>query len=291
MTLDLANGTATAAHRVTPEQALDVLAQLHLQLSDVASETRAIVGLRATGADAVELVDVELAPNGVLAVGADVTGLVVVTAEELAAGDEVVTVQQLLCVLRDGTEIGTTRAADLVDPGAVPVWRTDRSPEDAAASLRPRDLASNTARRAFGLPSLVDELPSVSDVLARGWLLMVASEALQRFDGPDGPRDVEVAELSEVAARPLPGGVTRDQDVPSWAALHHAAVDGHLEVGPFSVDREHAQWLDAAGLAQVLDRTLPAVEELLGSLQVLGSDDLLAWAIEWLSACDWYQGD
>jgi hypothetical protein len=277
------------ARPLRPEQALDVLAQLTRELADVDTATRAIVGLRVGGDGHVELVDVDLRPNGILEVGPDVAGLVVVTAEELAADDEVVEVQQLLCVLPDGTEVGTSRAAGPDAEETVPAWRTDQDPEDAADALRPRDPASNTARRAFGLPSLVDELPPEREVCARAWLLTVATEALQRFDSPDGPHEVEPAELAEVAARELPDALGPDGPTPTWSQLHAAAVDGHLEVGPFSVDREHARWLDPLGLAQVLDRTLPPLEELLGTLQVVGDDDLLGWAIDWLAAREWYE--
>jgi hypothetical protein len=279
------------ARPITPEQALDVLAQLTRELADVGTETRAIVGLRVTGDDHVELVDVDLLPNGILEVGPDVAGLVVVTAEELADDEEIVSVQQLVCVLPDGTEVGTSRAAGPDGQEAVPVWRTDREPEDAADALRPRDPASNTARRAFGLPSLVADLPPETEVCARAWLLTVATEALQRFDAADGPHEVEPRELAEVAARALPDALDPDGPAPAWESLHAAAVDGHLEVGPFSVDREHARWLDPLGLAQVLDRTLPPIEELLGTLQVVGDDDLLGWAIDWLAAHEWYEAE
>jgi hypothetical protein len=277
------------ARPLRPDQALVVLAQLTRELAHVDSATRAIVGLRVGGDDHVELVDVDLLPNGILEVGDDVAGLVVVTAEELAADDEMVEVQQLVCVLPDGTEVGTSRAAGPDAEDAVPVWRTDQDPDDAAEALRPRDPASNTARRAFGLPSLVDELPPEREVCARAWLLTVATAALQRFDAPDGPHEVEPSELAEVAARELPDALGPDGPPPTWDELHAAAAGGHLEVGPFSVDREHARWLDPLGLAQVLDRTLPPLEELLGTLQVVGDDDLLGWAIDWLTEKEWYE--
>lgn len=273
---------------VSPEQALDVLAHLASELGDVATDTRAIAGLRVADDDHVEVVDVTLHDNGVLEAGDDVGGLVVVTAEELGDDDEVVVVRQLLCVLPDGTEVGTSRVSGPDGDQPAPVWRTDRDPEDAADDLRPRDLASNTARRAFGLPSLVANLPPVTEVLARGWLLTVATEALQRFDAPDGPREVEPDELAEVARAALPTACDPDGPTPTWASLHAAAVAGDLEVGTFRVDRTHARWLDPVGLAQVLDQTLPPVGELLASLDVLGDGDLVAWAIGWLAARDWY---
>jgi hypothetical protein len=281
--------TAVPTRRaVSPEQALEVLAHLASELGDVAGDTRAIAGLRVAGDDHVEVVDVTLHDNGVLEVSDDVGGLVVVTAEELADDDEVVVVRQLLCVLPDGTEVGTSRVTGPDGDQPTPVWRTDQDPDDAAADLRPRDLASNTARRAFGLPSMVANLPPVTEVLARGWLLTVATEALQRFDTPDGPREVEPDELAEVAVDALPAACDPDGPPPTWATLHAAAIEGHLEVGTFRVDRAHARWLDPDGLAQVLDQTLPPVGELLASLDVLGDDDLVTWAIEWLAAREWY---
>jgi hypothetical protein len=281
--------TAVPTRRaVSPEQALEVLAHLEAELSDVASDTRAIAGLRVAGEDHVEVVDVTLHDNGVLEVADDVGGLVVVTAEELADDDEVVVVRQLLCVLPDGTEVGTSRLSGPDGDQPAPVWRTDRDPEDAAADLRPRDLASNTARRAFGLPSVVAGLPPVTEILARGWLLTVATEALERYDTPDGPREVEPEELAEVAVEALPAACDPDGPPPTWASLHAAAVAGDLEVGTFLVDRAHAVWLDPDGLAQVLDQTLPPVEELLASLDVLGDEALVSWAIGWLAARDWY---
>jgi hypothetical protein len=280
--------TDAASRPIDPLRALDVLGQLARELGEVDADTRAIVGLRAGVDGGVELVDVTLRDNGVLEVADDVAGLVVVTSEQLAHGEDIVVVHQQLCVLPDGTEVGTTRIAGSDE---LRTFRTDEDPDDAADALRPRDIASNTARRAFGLPSLVDPCPEVTDVLARAWLVTVAAAALAHFDTPDGPAEVTAAELAEVAARPLPGGFSVDGPIPTWAELHHAAADGHLEVGPFSADREHAAWLDPAGLAQVLDRTLPTVDELLGSLEVVGDDDLIGWAIGWLAARDWYQPD
>jgi hypothetical protein len=276
---------------VSPEQALEVLVHLATELGDVTTDTRAIAGLRVAGHDHVEVVDVTLHDNGVLEVADDVGGLVVVTAEELADDDEVVVVRQLLCVLPDGTEVGASRVTGPDGEQPSPVWRTDRDPDDAADDLRPRDLASNTARRAFGLPSLVAGLPPVTEIIARGWLLSVATEALQRFDTPDGPREVEPDQLAEVAVDALPAACDPAGPAPTWESLHAAAVEGHLEVGTFRVDRAHARWLDPAGLAQVLDQTLPPVGELLASLDVLGDGDLVAWAIDWLAARDWYAAD
>jgi hypothetical protein len=265
--------------------ALDVLAQLHEQLGDVDADARAVVALARLEDGSVALEDVAIHDNGVLEAPEHADGLVVVTSEdvELDGDQEIVSLRQLVCILPDGTEVGVFR---LGDEETTRTWSTS---EDPTSALRPRDLASNTARRALGLKSVV-EPPPVTDLLARAWLLAVAREALTRFDAAEGPREIEPHELQEVAQRPPLPGVDAD-DIPTWEAVHHLAAEGHLEVGPFSVDPDHAAWLDVDGLAQVLDQTLPSTEELLGSLRLVGEDDLLAWAIGWLSERDWYQPD
>jgi hypothetical protein len=281
--------SATRSVPLDPATALDVLEQLRAQLGEVDPEVRAIVALRSTGPGHVELVDVTLHDNRVLEPPADAAGLVVVTGEQVAAaqdGDEVVALQQLVCVLPDGEEVGISIAEEDPDPRR---WSTAHDPEGEAASLRPRDVASNSARRAFGLPSLVD-VPAITDLLARAWLLAVASEAMRRFDRPDGAVEVTPDDLEEVAARPPLGTLTARSDaLPTWEQVHAAAVAGRLELGTFTVDLDHAAWLDAPGFAQLLDVTLPSTEDLLGSLQVVGDDDLLGWAIGWLAARGWFQ--
>jgi hypothetical protein len=273
-----------------PTTALDVLEQLRAQLGEVDPEVRAIVALRSNGPGHVTLVDVTLHDNRILEPPADAAGLVVVTGEQVVAaqdGDEVVALQQLVCVLPDGEEVGISIAEEDPDPRR---WSTADDAEGVAASLRPRDVASNSARRAFGLPSLVD-LPAMTDLLARAWLLAVASEAMRRFDHrPDGPVEVTPEDLEAVAARPPLGKLTANRDaLPTWEQVHAAAVTGQLELGTFTVDVDHAAWLDAPGFAQLLDVTLPSTEDLLGSLQVVGDDDLLGWAIGWLAARGWFQ--
>ncbi len=304
--------------QLDPDTALEVLVQLDDELGEVDPATRAIVGLKPAEHGTVALVDVSLLDNGILVAPDDVAGLVVVTTEEVARGEEVLGLHQLLCVLRDGTEVGVYRT---LDRGELHTWRTDADPDDAADDLRPRDLASNTARRAFGLASLATPVP-MTDLLARAWLLSVAGEALRRFDDEGGPREVGPEELASIAAEPPIGGlhVARDHpqpdapdavvdtdvdegdddddgdvtvdDVlahaPSWEEVHAAAVAGRLELGPFSVDEDHAAWLDPAGFAQVLDQTLPDIEQLLATLNAVGNDDLLGWAIGWLAAREWY---
>jgi hypothetical protein len=281
--------SATRSAPLDPATALDVLEQLRAQLGEVDPEVRAIVALRSTGPSSVELVDVTLHDNRILEPPADAAGLVVVTGEQVAAaqdGDDVVALQQLVCVLPDGEEVGISIAEEDPDPRR---WSTADDPDGVAASLRPRDVASNSARRAFGLPSLVD-LPAMSDLLARAWLLAVASEAMRRFDGPDGVLEVTADDLEDVAVRPPLGELpSRGDGLPTWEQVHAAAVAGRLELGTFTVDVEHAAWLDADGFAQLLDVTVPSTEDLLGSLQVVGDDDLLGWAIGWLAARGWFQ--
>lgn len=269
---------------------LEVLVELDRELGPVDADTRAIVGLRAEADGTVALIDVTLDDDGVLRPPDDADGLVVVTSEEVAHGDDVIPLHQLVGILPDGTEVGVYRVADSDDLRA---WRTDKDSDGAAEALRPHDVASNTARRAFGLPSLVGDPMAVPELLARTWLVAVAGEALRRFDTPDGPRDVEVEELHEVAAAPLLGGLmpSPDAEAPTWQQVHEAAVAGELELGPFTVDPAHAAWLDVPGLTQVLERTLPPIEELLGSLRITGDNDTMAWAIDELLARDWYRPD
>lgn len=282
-------GAASGDPRVIdPSTAVEVLVHLDRELGAIDPDTRAIVALRPERAGTVALVDVQLQDNGILEVPSDAAGLVVVTAEDVSSGEEVVGLTQLVCILREGTELGIYRVAG---DGDLRTWRTDEDPEDAAEDLRPRDLASNAARRAFGLPSLVEPLP-VTDLAARTWLLDVATAALQRFDGDDGPTEVSPHELSRFVDRPPFDGVERREEgeLPGWHELHEAAIAGKLELGGhLTVDADHAAWLDCDGFAQVVDRTLPTTEELLGSLRVTGDDELLAWAIGFLAARDWYQ--
>ncbi|MCC5947612.1 MAG: hypothetical protein JJT89_04070 [Nitriliruptoraceae bacterium] len=271
-------------------QVVDVLRQLDAELGPIDDAVRAIVGLRAEPDGTVALVDVALQADQVLVPPADADGLVVVTSEQVAHGEDVVPLQQLVSILPDGREIGVYRIADVDDLRS---WRTDADPDDEAPALRPRDVASNAARRAFGLPSLVEGPMPVEELCARAWLVAVSAEAITRFDAPEGPREVEVEELIEVAARPVLGGLVPDADapLPSWTQVHEAAVRGELELGPFTVDPAHAAWLDEDGFAQTLDRTLPPIEELLGSLRIAGGDDAMAWAIDELLRRDWHRVD
>lgn len=263
--------------RLDVATAADVLRQLHDGLGEVDPDVRAIVSLSRTDTGTVALTDVTLHDNGILEAPETTDGLVVVTAEEVGADGEVLPLRQLVCILPDGQEVGVYRAGD---SAALSTWTT----ADEDLDLRPRDVASNTARRALGLPSVTDPVP-VSDILARVWLLQVAEAALARFDGADGAHEVTVADVRHLADQ-APYGL--DDDLPTWEELRRAAADGRLTLGPFTVNRDHAAWLDADGFAQLLDRTLPAVESLLGSLEIVGDPQLLAWTIGWLAARDWY---
>lgn len=269
----------------TPERALDVLLQLEPQLRDVGTDRRAIVGLRAVAADHVELIDVDLGADGVLDPGA-ADALVVVTTEEVGDGEDVLCLTQLVCVLPGGTEVGISRADDAEDAR---VWRTDRDAADAADDLRPRDVAANTARRAFGLPSAVANELTVRALLGRAWLMEIAGEALRRSDAPDGPREVAVEELRPLARQPLLGGlVSGDAPLPTWERIHAHAVAGQLELGHFPVAASHAAWLDVAGFAQVLDTTLPTAEDLLEQVRVTAGDQGMAWALAVLLDRGWH---
>lgn len=257
--------------------AADVLRQLHDGLGEVDPDARAIVALSRTHTGTVALTDVTLHDNGILELPDLVDGLVVVTAEDVAADGEVLPLRQLVCILPDGREIGLFHTGGEDEPAT---WTT----ADGDHGLRPRDLASNTARRALGLPSVVEPV-AVTDVLARVWLMRVAEAALARFDAPEGPHEVTVADVRHLADHPP---LDVDDELPTWEQLRVAAVEGRLTLGPFSVDRDHAQWLDDDGFAQLLDRTLPSLESLLGSLEIVGDAQLLAWTIGWLAGRDWY---
>lgn len=274
--------------------AQDVVRRLDSELGDVDPDARAIVGVRLVDDGHVELTDVALADNGVLEVPDGTAGLVVVTSESLqpVGEDEIVPVRQLVCVLRDGTEVGLARVGE--DP-APRLWRLG---EATAEPLRPRDLATNTARRALGLPSLTTDIP-IEDLLCRLWLLQVVQVGLELFDQPDGPVDVSPDELTQELARD-PMAALRPDDACgddrlaaelAWEDVRRAAAAGTLELGPYRVDPDHAAWLDADGFAQYVDQTVLSTDEMLGTLHVIGDDDLLGWAIGQLAERDWYTPD
>ncbi|MEX0834742.1 MAG: hypothetical protein WD010_01525, partial [Nitriliruptor sp.] len=241
---------------------------------------------------------VELRDDGILEVPGDALGIVVVTSEDvrLDDADEVVSLRQLVAVLPDGTEVGIVRVGDDPQPRT---WSTadpdtaGNDPPGSAEGLRPRDVTANTARRAFGLPSLA-EVPPVEDLLARAWLLQAAEAGLSRFDSPDGPREVEPEELAHLdGADPLSGLCTTDPDtgeadrVPTWEEVRAAAARGELQLASYTVEPTHAAWLDADGFAQVVDRTLPSTEQLLGTLRIVGEDPLVGWAIGHIAERGW----
>jgi hypothetical protein len=282
-------------------RALEVLASLDDQLGSVDPDARALVALTPGEAGSVALTPVELRDDGVLDVPEDAVGVVVVTSEDvrLDDADEVVALRQLVAILPDGTEAGVVRLG--ADP-APRTWSTDDpAPAGATADvaddgasahgLRPRDVTANTARRALGLPSLAD-VPPVEDLLARAWLLLVAEEGLQRFDTPDGPREVEPEEVAHLdGTDPLSGLCTgEDTDgerIPTWEEVRVAAAAGDLQLANYTVEPSHAAWLDADGFAQVVDRTLPSTEQLLGTLRILGEDPLVGWAIDQIAERGW----
>jgi hypothetical protein len=272
----------TATPHLDDGRALEVLTQLDAQLGDVDPDARALVALTAGGDGSVALADVDLRDDGVLEPPAGVVGIVVVTTEDvrLDDGDDVVALRQLVAVLPDGEEVGIVRIGDDPDPRS---WTTT----DGAHALRPRDVTANTARRALGLPSLAD-VPPVEDLLARTWLARVAEEGLARFDGPAGPREVDPDELASLADHhPLETHTGDDGTPPTWEQLRAAAAAGELHLGHLTVEPAHAAWLDADGFAQVVDRTLPSTEQLLGTLRVVGEDPLVGWAIDHVAERGW----
>ena len=270
-------------------RALDVLTQLSDQLGPTDPDARALVALTVADDDTVALTDVELRHDGILETPDDVAGIVVVTSEDVRLDDEdgeVVVLHHLVAILTDGTEVGVVRVGDDQTPR---VW----SSADGADGMRPRDLTANTARRALGLASLAD-VPPVEDLLARAWLVRVASAGLERFDGPAGPREVEPEELADLVDVDPLGECCADtvdgydpSTAPTWAQVRQAAIAGELHVGSLTVAPEHARWLDVPGFAQVVDRTLPSTEELLGTLRIVGEDPLVGWAIEHITARGW----
>lgn len=317
--MTVARGTDPAA-RLDGQRSLEVLASLDAQLGDVDPDARALVALTPGASGSLALTAVELRDDGVLEVPEDALGIVVVTSEDvrLDDADDVVQLRQLVAILTDGTEAGVVRVGDDPTPRT---WSTDEDSRadtsaevvdehadagdsgatasgatGAAASaegLRPRDVTANTARRALGLPSLAD-VPPIEDLLARAWLLLVAEAGLSRFDTPEGPREVEPDEVAHLdGADPLSGLCTGAADdgetarTPTWEEVRAAAAAGDLHLANYTVEPTHAAWLDADGFAQVVDRTLPSTEQLLGTLRIVGEDPLVGWAIDHIAARGW----
>jgi hypothetical protein len=283
---------------MTIETVTDVLAQLHDELGAFDPDTRALVALRATGEDTVDLKDVQLAENGVLRADDDVDALVLVTGEmiELTDADEIVPLRQLVAVLRDGEEVGVFRIGG--DDDAVYHWSTTE-PDGNVETMRPRDVAANAARRALGHPSHTPDIP-ITELLSRLWLLHVAQLTLERFDA-NGGEPVDVDQLASADTRGpfaaiLDDPAYADDELEAsrelaaeiaWEDVRQLAVRGDLEIGPYVFDPEHADWLDDAGFAQYFDRTVMSTEEILASLDVMGDSDLVAWAIDELVRRDW----
>lgn len=275
----------------------DVLAQLHTQLGDYDPDTRAVVALRTSDSDSVELADVELADNGVLELGRDVDGLVVVSGETVELTDSVETapLRQLVAILPDGEEVGVFRIGE---DGRLYRWST-AEPDENLQSMRPRDATANTARRALGLPSHTEEIP-ITELLARLWLLHLAQITLEAFDANDarpvGPGAVTSTDTRGPFATILDDpGYPDDETAASrrlaeditWEDVRQLAVRGEFEIGPYTFDPEHADWLDAAGFAQHFDRTVMATDEILASLEVMSGTELVDWAVDELARRSW----
>ncbi len=71
--------------------------------------------------------------------------------------------------------------------------------------------------------------------------------------------------------------------------MRAAAARGDLHLASYTVEPAHAAWLDADGFAQVVDRTLPSTEQLLGTLRIVGEDPLVGWAIDHIADRGWGQ--
>ena len=81
-------------------------------------------------------------------------------------------------------------------------------------------------------------------------------------------RAIELA-LRLLALDPLQESVHRTL-IRLYLRDHGRTIAGELHVGSLTVDPAHAAWLDDDGFAQVVDRTLPSTEELLGTLRLVG---------------------
>lgn len=274
----------------------DVLRQLHAELGVFDAGTRAVVGLELTGEREVSIAPVEPRDDGVLDLDDGVAALVLVTDEpvQLPGMPVAAPLRQLVCLQRDGSEIGLFEPED----DQVYVWRS--SDGDAQIeTLRPRDLAANTARRALGLPSHA-QVPPPTTLLARLWLLHLANLALPVFDqdghvdlGAFDPADVDgpfAAVLDPELAGDAPegeapiGGLLHDL---AWEDVRQLAAGDQLDLGPHRVEPTLARWLDADAFAQAVDQRLLPVSELLGALETMGGDDARSWAVEQLAARGW----
>lgn len=284
---------------LTAETAADVLAQLHGQLGDFDPDTRALVGLRQDDDGTVDLEDLDIDDTGILAPGDGIDAVVLVTAQaiELASNDEQTTLRQLVAVMRDGLEVGVFRVGEEDDSAYV--WTTADPEDDNVTSLRPREMAANQARRAFGLDSYTDEVP-VTELLSRLWLLHIAQQTLERFDA-NGTEVVTVDQLREADTAGPFAPILDDPSYPddevaaarqlvtdiTWEDVRQLAVRGQFDVGPYTFDPDHADWLDAPGFAQHFDETVMGSDQILASLDVMGERAVVDWAVAQLDARGW----
>lgn len=285
----------TSSH-LTTDTATDVLQQMHAELGDYDPDQRALVGLRATGEAEVSMIDLDLTDDGVLRVDDEVDAVVLVTGDdtELAEQDQATPIRQLLAVLRTGEEVGVFRLGD--DPQLYS-WSTDGD-DGHAPELRPRSPEANLARRAFGLPSHVDDV-HVTEFLGRLYLLHLAQLTLEHFD--DGtrlvtPADLESADADGPFAVLLSDDAFSDDELVAsrelaeqltWEHVRSLAARGDLHVGPYRFTPEQATFLDAPGFAQHFDTELMSAEELIGALDTMGDDELVGWALGRLLERDW----
>ncbi|MBW3620927.1 MAG: hypothetical protein KY461_11825 [Actinobacteria bacterium] len=267
---------------VTVEAATDVLAQIHDEMGDFDPDTRALVALAVTGESSFDLTDVDLADNGVLEVGDDVAGLLLLTGDRVELVDRAapVAVRHVVVILRDGVEVGMFRLGE--DDDTLHRWSNLQPDDEDARVMRPRDPAANVARRAFGLPSLVDDVPVV-ELVARIWSVHVAQVALRLFDERGG----QPVPLPDLTAEVVATEPDIDPAEMTWGGARELAIRDRLRFGPYRFDPEHAAWLDAAGFAQHVLRSVPEPAEFLDTLSVVVEGDVLAWVLAELERRGW----
>jgi hypothetical protein len=289
-------GDDVTASPLSTATATDVLQQMHAQLGDYDPDQRALVGVRHTGEDEVAMTDLELTGDGVLRVDDGVHAIVLVTGDDtaLAEQDQATPLRQLLAVLRSGEEVGVFR---LGDDTQLYSWTTETDDEHLA-ELRPRSLEANLARRAFGLPSHIDDV-HVTEFLGRLYLLHLAQLTLERFDDGEHivtPADLESADTDGPFAVLLSDDAFSDDDIEAarelaeqltWEHVRSLAARGDLHVGPYRFTPEQATFLDAPGFAQHFDEELMSATDLIGALETMGDDELVGWALGRLLERDW----
>lgn len=270
---------------VSVDTATDVLARIHEELGDFDPDTRAVVALTVTGDSSVDLTGVQLADNGVLEVGDDVAGLIVVSGDRVDLVDRPgpVAVRHAVVILRDGVEVGMFRLGE--DDDTLHRWSSLVPDDEDARVMRPRGPAANVARRAFGLPSVVDDVP-VTELVARIWSVHVAQVALRLFDERGG----QPVPLPDVIAEVLASEPDIDAEGMTWGTARHLAVTGRLAFGPYRFDPEQAAWFDAAGFAQHVLEVVPEPQEFLDTMAVVVEGDLLDWVVTELERRGWTAG-